>query len=245
LLSIRNRRPARSTVRRARPCLEKRKDHARSAHLCVNPLSQAIDPADKLLGLREAPALTADAIFRQYASRIYGLARRMLSNAADVEDVAQEVLLQVVRKLDTFRGESDLSTWLYRVTVNAALAHRRKQAPRLARETSTSLREMEDRGRPVAAMSPWGAEPDRQLLDGELKECIEEAVRGLPKKYRDPFVHSCIEGMPNAQIGKLLGLSLPAVKSRLYRAKLLLRDALRSHCEEAQRRGDARRSAAV
>jgi RNA polymerase sigma-70 factor, ECF subfamily len=245
MFSIRNsRRPARSTSRRARPRLEKLKDRATPARRFVNTASQAIDPTDNLLSLREAPTLTAEAIFRQHAPRIANLARRMLSNAADVEDVTQNVLLQVVRKLDTFRGEADLSTWLHRVTVNAALEHRRKQAPQLAREASASPREMEDRGRPVSSLSPWGEEPDRQLLGREMSEVIEEAVRGLPGKYRDPFVLSCIEEMPAAEIGELLGLSVPAVKSRLHRARLLLRDALRPHCEEAHREGNACRAAA-
>src|ERR1700752_2793049 len=75
-------------------------------------------------------ALTPDLVFRDYAPRIYSLARRMLGNDADAEDVTQDVLVQVVRKLDTFRGESAFPTWLHRVTVNAALAHRRKRAAR-------------------------------------------------------------------------------------------------------------------
>jgi RNA polymerase sigma-70 factor (ECF subfamily) len=246
LFTIRNRRhPAPSTSRRARPRLATLQARTTAAHRLVNTLGQAIDHTDNLPSLREAPNPTAEVIFHQYASRIYNLARRMLSNDADAEDVTQNVLLQVVRKLDTFRGASDLFTWLHRVTVNAALAHRRKQAPQLALEASTSLREMEDRGRPVSSLSPWGAEPDKQLLDREMKECIEEAVRRLPGKYRDPFVLSCIEEMPNAEIGELLGLSVPAVKSRLHRARLLLRDALRPHCEEAHRQGDACLSAAA
>src|ERR1700745_1521089 len=76
------------------------------------------------------PALTAEQVFREHAPRVYNLARRMLGNDADAEDVTQDVLLQVVRKLDTFRGDSDITTWLHRVTVNAALAHRRKRAAR-------------------------------------------------------------------------------------------------------------------
>src|SRR5246127_1789567 len=81
------------------------------------------------------PPLTPDRIFREYAPRIYNLARRMLSNDADAEDVTQDVLLQVVRKLDTFRGDAQISTWLHRVTVNAALAHRQKRANRQKYET--------------------------------------------------------------------------------------------------------------
>src|SRR5207248_11018501 len=76
------------------------------------------------------PPLTPEFVFREYAPRIYNLARRMLNSDADAEDVTQDVLLQVVRKLDTFRGEAALPTWLHRITVNAALAHRRKRAVR-------------------------------------------------------------------------------------------------------------------
>src|SRR5437868_1452059 len=77
-----------------------------------------------------AARLTAERVFTEYAPRVYNLARRMLGNDADAEDVTQDVLLQVVRKLDTFRGEAAFPTWLHRVTVNAALAHRRKRAAR-------------------------------------------------------------------------------------------------------------------
>src|SRR5438105_14377856 len=80
--------------------------------------------------------LTPENVFREYAPRIYHIARRMLGNDADAEDVTQDVLLQVIRKLDTFRGDSQLSTWLHRVTVNAALAHRQKRANRQKRETT-------------------------------------------------------------------------------------------------------------
>jgi RNA polymerase sigma-70 factor (ECF subfamily) len=182
---------------------------------------------------QDSPArLTAEAIFHQHARRIYDLARRMLANDADVEDVAQDVLLQVVRKLDTFRGEADFATWLYRVTVNAALAHRRRSAPRLAREASASATQMEDKGRPVSFTPLWAAGPDRQLIGQETRELIKQAVRGLPQKYRDPFVLSDLEGLSNAEIGGLLGLSQAAVKSRLHRARLLLREVLQPHFEE-------------
>src|ERR1041384_3679698 len=78
--------------------------------------------------------LTPELVFREYAPRIYNLARRMLNNDADAEDVTQDVLLQVIRKLDTFRGDSQFSTWLHRVTVNAALAFREKRANRQKHE---------------------------------------------------------------------------------------------------------------
>src|SRR5208337_3271841 len=80
---------------------------------------------------------TVEQVFREYAPRIYSLALRLLGNEADAEDVTQEVLLQLIRKLDTFRGESALPTWLHRLTVNAALMHRRNRATR----SSPAIRE--------------------------------------------------------------------------------------------------------
>src|SRR5438067_600275 len=88
---------------------------------------------------RGACRLTPEEVFHTYAGRVYNLARRMLGHDADAEDVTQDVLLQVVRKLSTYRGESAFPTWLHRVTVNAALAHRRKRAARQAHQTSESV----------------------------------------------------------------------------------------------------------
>src|SRR5208282_2670067 len=76
------------------------------------------------------PPMTPERVFQDYAPRIYNLARRMLGSDADAEDVTQDVLLQVVRKLDTYRGEAAFPTWLHRITVNAALLHRRRVAVR-------------------------------------------------------------------------------------------------------------------
>ncbi len=216
----------------SRPRLSAPETHATPAHLGVNTLGQVIDRTGNPPSPGQAPVFTAEAVFHQYAHRIYQLARRMLANEADAEDVTQEVLLQVVRKLDTFRGDADLATWLHRVTVNAALSHRRKQALQLARGTGAPLRHTEDQGQPVSSVSPRGTGPDGQLLGHELRERIEQAVRGLPAMYREPFVLSDIEGMPNAEIGARLGLSVAAVKSRLYRARRLLRDALTPPCRQ-------------
>src|SRR6266481_6449270 len=95
--------------------------------------------------------VTPETIFRDYAPRIYHIARRMLGNDADAEDVTQDVLLQVIRKLDTFRGDSQLSTWLHRVTVNAALAHRQKRANRQRHESSDAADDLLETAAPEIA----------------------------------------------------------------------------------------------
>jgi RNA polymerase sigma-70 factor, ECF subfamily len=173
-------------------------------------------------------ALTAEEVFQKHAPRIYNLVRRMLSNQEDVEDVTQEVLLQVVRKLGTFRREAEFTTWLHRVAVNAALVHRRKHGPRRARETGTPVEEVLDRcrlARPVAR-------PEGSVLAREARGLIEGAIARLPEMYRDAFVLADVEGLANAEVGAALGLSVAAVKSRLHRARLLLRTALAGYYHE-------------
>ena len=179
-----------------------------------------------------APPLTPEQVFTEYAARVYNLARRMLGNDADAEDVTQDVLLQVVRKLDTFRGESDISTWLHRVTVNAALAHRGKRARRQEHEVHDPLDNFLEDGHHGAAVKPWSVAPDQRALDQETHRLIEEAIARLPDIYRDVYVLADVEGLPNAEIGEMLELSVPAVKSRLHRARLMMRDALSPHFEE-------------
>src|SRR5262249_2137327 len=171
-------------------------------------------------------------VFRDYAPRVYNLARRMLGNDADAEDVTQDVLLQVVRKLDTFRGESAFPTWLHRVTVNAALAHRRKRATRELHRLHDPLESFQENGRHMATVRRWSVRPEEEVLDRETQELIERAIARLPEIYRDVYVLADVEGLPNAEIADMLGLSLPAVKSRLHRARLLMRDALAPHFEE-------------
>ena len=176
--------------------------------------------------------LTADRVFREYAPRVYNLARRMLGNDADAEDVTQDVLLQVVRKLDTFRGESEFSTWLHRVTVNAALAHRGQRARREEHEVHDPLENFLEDGHHGASVKPWWVSPDQRALDQETHRLIEDAIARLPEIYRDVYVLADVEGLPNPEISDMLGLSVAAVKSRLHRARLLMRNALARHFEE-------------
>jgi RNA polymerase sigma-70 factor (ECF subfamily) len=175
---------------------------------------------------------TPELVFRDYAPRIYNLARRMLGSDSDAEDVTQDVLVQVIRNLGNFRGQSALATWLHRITVNAALAHRSRRAVREGhrlREPVEAFVEGDHRETPVRR---WSVGPEEQALERETQRLIEEAITRLPQTYRDVFVLADVEGLPNAEIAELLGLSVAAVKSRLHRARLLMRKALAPHFEE-------------
>src|SRR5262249_13876538 len=157
----------------------------------------------------------------QCAPRIFHLARRILGNEADAQDVTQDVMVQVMRKLDTFRGESAFPTWLHRVTVNAALAHRRKKAKRHEQPAAEPVDQMSGDGHQHGPLRPWSARPDEAILDEERQQQVEAAMADLPDMYREVFVLADVEQMSNAEIGELLGLSVPAVKSRLHRARLM------------------------
>lgn len=174
--------------------------------------------------------LSAEQVYHDYAPRVYSMARRMVANDADAEDVTQEVLLQVVRKLPSFRGDSAFPTWLHRVTVNAALSHRRRQA---VREEHGLTRSLDAYGEDGPGAHP-GREltPDDTALTREARQIIDRAVASLPAMYRDVFVLSDVEGLPNAEIADRLGMSLAAVKSRLHRSRAMLRDALTPHFAE-------------
>lgn len=185
-----------------------------------------------------SPALerppTVEEVFRQYAPRVFHLARRILGNEADAQDVTQDVMVQVIRKLDTFRGESAFPTWLHRVTVNAALAHRRRKAGRPEQTSEIVDQIAEQDGHPHGPVRPWAAAPDAAMLGEEQQARIESAIASLPDMYREVFVLADVEQMSNADIADALSMTVPAVKSRLHRARLMMRDRLAPYFEESR-----------
>ena len=177
---------------------------------------------------------SAEEVFHEYAPRVYNLARRMLSSHADAEDVTQDVLLHVVRKLPSFRGESAFPTWLHRITVNAALEFRRKRAVRHRHQVPAEVDALADEVHRPGPRRRWSLPPDQDMLDRETQQLIEDAIAGLPETYRDVYVLADVEGLPNAEIAAILDLGVPAVKSRLHRARMMMRHTLSPHFEESQ-----------
>lgn len=163
---------------------------------------------------------------------VYNMARRMVSTDVDAEDVTQDVLLQVVRKLPSFRGDAAFPTWLHRVTVNAALTHRRRQATRHQHGLDRSLHGF-GADEPIDAPAPGpNITPDDQMVHSEIRQLIDRAVAQLPEAYRLVFVLADVEGLPNQEVADRLDMTLPAVKSRLHRARAMLRESLAPHFED-------------
>lgn len=153
-------------------------------------------------------------LYGQHAQRLYNVALRMLGNTADAEDVVQDTFLLAHRRLDTFRGEAALGTWLYRLAVNQCLDRIRSRAGREARATG-SLDDPE---------TPWqpAARPDGAVERLDLTS----AIARLPEGSREVFVLHDVEGLEHREIARLLGIAEGTSKSQLHKARLRLRELL-------------------
>lgn len=173
-------------------------------------------------------------IVKRYQDKIYGLALRITRNPTDAEDILQEVFLTLTRKIDTFRGESKFSSWLYRIAVNASYMHLRGEKKH---ETDVSLEHYapyDEKGTLMGriASKDWTDRPDKVLFSKEAMDIIEKAVNQLPETYRVVFHLRDVEGLSNEEVAEILGLSIPAIKSRLHRGRLFLRDKLSDYFYE-------------
>ena len=177
--------------------------------------------------LQAGDAETFDALFRQYFQKVFRQATHLLGNAAEAEEVVQEVFLAVYEKAHTFRGEAAFTTWLYRLTTNAAFSRlrRRKRSHEVAIEDY--LPQFQPDGhhlvRPVV---DWSANLEERLADAQLQQLLRQAIELLQPLDKAVLVLSDFEDLSNKEIGEALGLTVLAVKARLHRARLFLRGQL-------------------
>ncbi|MBI5711527.1 MAG: sigma-70 family RNA polymerase sigma factor [Candidatus Eisenbacteria bacterium] len=158
---------------------------------------------------------------------IYRFGRGFCGDPHDAEDVAQVTLAALARTLRDFRGDSSLTTWAYTVARNACTRHRRRGAGEPARLEPLDAR---GSGRSAALqVADPGEDPQRALERAELRATLERAIASLPPAQREVLVLRDVEGLPAKQVGKILGLGERAVKSRLHRARVALREALAPH----------------
>lgn len=181
------------------------------------------------------PVPSPEEIVRVYGPKVYNLARRILGSETDAEDVTQDVLLKVIESLHQFRGEAALGTWLHRITVNAALAYRKKRARQEETESTAHkepLEEFPEQSGHGKRLSLGAGRPEGDVLSQEAQQLIEKAIAELPENYRVVYVLADVEGLSNAEIADILELNIPAVKSRLHRARLMMRQKLQPYFEE-------------
>ena len=161
----------------------------------------------------------------KYSISLYRLALKMLGNPGDAEDVLQNTFLQAFQHLKEFEGRSSLSTWLYRIASNEALMLIRKRRPEIDFSDAAREEEAESEYEPVQ-FTDWGHLPEEELLTSETRIMLDRAIQNLPEILRIVFILRDIEGLSIRETSQALDLTETAVKTRLLRARLRLRDEL-------------------
>jgi RNA polymerase sigma-70 factor (ECF subfamily) len=192
---------------------------------------KAIDPDAALVEqLRRQDTGAAEALVAAYWDRVYRLALRMTGNASDAEEVVQDALWTASRKIDTFRGAAAFGTWLYRITANTAYQKLRgKRAKRNEVSWEDPAPSFEDKGQHMEVVVDWSRRLSDPAIEGELKLVLCGAIDELPADYRTPFLLHDVEGLSHPEIAETLQMKLGTLKSRVHRARLLLRSRLADH----------------
>jgi RNA polymerase sigma-70 factor (ECF subfamily) len=173
---------------------------------------------------RSGDATAFGALIRPYEARIFRLAMSITQNREDAEDVLQEAFLKAFEHLDQFQGNSKFYTWIVRIAVNQALMKLRKRKS----DRSVSLDEQIDTGEDtvIREIASWDPDPEQRFSQEEMHSILTEAIDELAPIYRTVFTLRDVDGLSTEETAEALELSVPAVKSRLLRARLQLRDRL-------------------
>ena len=163
---------------------------------------------------------TFEDIVTEYGDFVFNLTYRILGNHADAEDAAQDAFLAAYRNFERFRGESRVSTWLYRIATNAALMKLRKERPR-RNLTQTGYEEI-DRPSP-------GEGPEKLALNSELREHLEQGLDMLQPNLKTAVVLRDVQGLSNEEASQILEISVSSLQSRLHRGRILLRQHLQEY----------------
>jgi RNA polymerase sigma-70 factor (ECF subfamily) len=168
-------------------------------------------------------------LVQRHQRQLYRLALRMTGSEADAQEVLQEAFLNAYQKLPNFRGEAQFSSWLYRIAANSALMRlrRKRRAPDALTDQPLELQGPKFSAEGfLEPQNDWSQRADSQMMDRELGSAIDQAVAALPDDYRTVFLLKDVDGLSNEEIAAALDLTVPAVKSRLHRARLALREKL-------------------
>jgi RNA polymerase sigma-70 factor, ECF subfamily len=189
--------------------------------------SKDLNEAEAIERAKQGDAEAFEALYDLHRRRVYSLCLRMTANTAEAEDLTQEAFLQLFRKIGTFRGESAFSTWLHRMAVNVVLMRLRKKGLPLVPLEDTVETEEEGPKKELGA-------PDAVLAGSVDRMELQRAVEALPPGYRSIFVLHDVEGYEHNEIATLVGCSIGNSKSQLHKARMKLRELLKtSRAEKA------------
>jgi RNA polymerase sigma-70 factor, ECF subfamily len=192
----------------------------------ITPTSLDRDwPLVEALRLREATA--AERLVATYGKRAYRLAIRITGSEQDAEEAVQDAFWSVMRKIDTFRGDSSFGTWIYRIVSNAAYMHvRRRRQASVEIPLDQILPSFDEDGRHADVIRDWSSSIDDPAVRAELRAVLSSAVSELPAQYRAVFVLRDVEGRSTAEVAGVLGITVATAKIRVHRARLFLRKRL-------------------
>lgn len=172
-------------------------------------------------------------IFSEYKNKVYRLALSITRNEKDAEDVMQNAFFKILKNLKYFRNKSRLSTWIYKITYNEALMYLRKRKSQF--KISNTLKFFRDTGNSGLFIN-WAKLPDEHLLDDELKEKVDAAIRQMPIQYRMALLLHNVEGLPVKESAKIMGLKLNSLKTRLHRAYLSIKSDMSDYFKDREER---------
>jgi RNA polymerase sigma-70 factor, ECF subfamily len=163
-------------------------------------------------------------LVRRHADRLYAVVLRFAADGDEAEEVTQEAFLRAWRSIDRFEGRSRFFTWLYRIGINEAKR-------RAGRRPPTRVVSLDDE--PIPEAPDWSEAPETRLGQTDLRRVLEETIRSLPLEHRTPIILRDVEGLTTAEAAEVMELSEAAFKSRLHRARLVVRRALDAYFLEA------------
>ncbi|QAT88241.1 ECF subfamily RNA polymerase sigma factor [Corallococcus coralloides] len=168
-----------------------------------------------------------EALVGLHQDRVYGLALRMTRSEADAAEITQDTFLSAYQHLKDFRGEAAFGSWVHRIAANHALMRLRHRRVAQAAEAELQAPEFTERGTLADyPVTDWSRDAEEKALDAELGQAIQQAADRLPEGYREVFLLKDVDGLSYEQIAEVTGASIPAIKSRLHRARLALREAI-------------------
>jgi len=184
-------------------------------------------------GLQRAPS-AVEALFDRYHGKVYGLAMSILMNERDAEEATQDVFHTVVRNADRFRGIPEHPSWIYRICVNACLLRLRKGPGTASVPIEDFLPVFTEVGAHARPVEDWSREVERRLPEKELAQVAGGFIGELPEKYRVVFALCDLRGFSCEETAQILYLTNAAVRSRLHRARLYLRERLGRHLRDGR-----------
>ena len=180
--------------------------------------------------LRAREEAAYEEILRRYEVKIYSLARGLTRNEHDAQDAVQETFLSIFKNIARFKGESSLSTWVYRIAVNASLMTlRRKRHEQKHVPIEDYMPDFDETGHRVAVIPDWHPAVDEVLFNKQMSDLLRRFIAELAPEYRTVFLLRDQEGLANEEVAAILNLSVAAVKSRLHRARMYLRERVKRH----------------